>query len=252
MKLRPGKLLRLLSDFAAAPKRKASCSAVLAAAGDSVRFGEPKPFVDLDGRHFFEASLNAFLDSPYIAEVLLAVRREDKDRFLAVLRERYRNTGKKIRLCIGGATRDETTLKAFAALDPETRFVAFHDAARALITTKQIDRVIESAFSCGAATAGCPVYDSVKRADGFDRIAEDVDRDRLFTVSTPQVFLKEIYEVARAVGKKDGLHLSDDNAYVTHAGFAVQIVPVPYNFKLTVPSDLETIQTLYRKERNTP
>ena len=239
---------KLIKAFIRVPHRKRGCvCAVIAAAGDSTRFGEPKPFVELNGKYLFEYSLSAFLESPYVSDVILTVRKEDKERFLSILRERYAK--QKIRVCLGGKTRDESTLRAFKHLYPKVRFVAFHDAARPLITTEAVNTVIEAAFHTGAASAASPVYDSVKRADLKGNISEDVDRENLYTVSTPQVFLKDVYEAARAIGTKENLHLTDDNAYVTHAGFSVKLIAVPENRKLTVPEDLPLIRAVLESRK---
>ena len=219
-------------------KRDKTVSVVLAAAGDSVRFGRPKPLVTIDGRYLFEYSLSAFLTSHYVKDVVLAVRKDDEALIQSILDRNFSKA--PVRICLGGKSRDKSVLNAFLATDKSTDFVAFHDAARPLITTEDIDRVLQDAFLYGAATAATPVVDSLKRAHGCV-ISQDIDRENLYAVSTPQVFLKDMYEVSRAVCKKDGFSSTDDNAYVTHAGFQVRITSVTNNQKLTYPEDLGLI-----------
>ncbi len=230
--------------------RDKTVTVVLAAAGDSVRFGRPKPLVVVDGRHLFEYSLSAFLASRYVKEIILAIRKEDEALIKNVLEANFK--GANVRVCLGGKSRDESVMLAFLQADKQTDFVAFHDSARPLITTEDIDRTIRDAFLYGAATTASPVVDSVKRAR-HNTIEEDVDRENLYTVSTPQIFLKDMYEVSRAVCKKDGFSSTDDNAYVTHAGFKVHITNVSNNQKLTYPEDLPLIslQLTSRKVANT-
>lgn len=226
--------------------RRGSVSAVLAAAGSATRFGTPKAFVEIDGRFLFEYSLEALLSSQYVGEVILAVRREDEERVKNVLDLRFKN--RPVHVCIGGKERAESVLNAFLKTAKESRFVAFHDAARPLITTEEIDRVIVDAFHHGAATAASPVVDSLKRVkDG--KIVSDVDRDQLYAVSTPQVFLRDLYEVARAICREDGFDATDDNAYATHAGFTVHVTKVSNNQKLTYPEDLEPIILQLSKQK---
>ncbi|MBQ2252386.1 MAG: 2-C-methyl-D-erythritol 4-phosphate cytidylyltransferase [Clostridia bacterium] len=220
-------------------ERTGSVSAVIVAAGNSVRFGRPKPFVKIGERFLFEYSLDAFLASEYVGEVILAIRKEDQETVQTTLDLRY--PGKPVTLCIGGNTRDESTMRAFRHVNKSAHFVAFHDAARPLITTEEIDRVVLDAIRYGAATAASPVTDSVKRVKN-GVITENVERDGLYAVSTPQIFQKDLYEVARAVCKKDGFDSTDDNAYVTHAGFSVHVTHVSENPKLTYPDDLPGIR----------
>ena len=235
------KLEETLSNLVALSKteRANSVSVVLAAAGNSERFGRPKPLVEICGKRLFEYSLDAFLKSRSVREIVLAIRKEDKPIFRLVLSE-YKSE-KLIKLCIGGDTRDESVLRAFLACDKNTDFVAFHDAARPLIQTEDIDRVIEDAFLFNASTAAFPIVDSLKRVK-FANIISDVPRDDLYAVSTPQIFQKDMYEVSRAVCKKDGFSATDDNAYVTHAGFHVHVTKVSGNPKLTYPEDLADIE----------
>ena len=218
--------------------RDKTVTAVLAAAGDSVRFGRPKPLVVVDSRHLFEYSLEAFLASRYVKEVILAVRKEDEELIQSVLNANFKNA--PVRVCLGGKSRDESVLLAFLQADKNSSFVAFHDAARPLIRTEDINRICEDAFLYGAATAASPVVDSLKRVR-HSNIVEDVDRENLYAVSPPQIFLKDLYEVSRAVCRRDGFSSTDDNAYVSHAGFEVRITNVSNNPKLTYPEDLELI-----------
>ncbi len=211
---------------------------VIAAAGDSTRFGRPKPFVEIGGRCLIEYSLDALLASEYVGEVVICAREQDMAKLREIVSHTANPLNKEIKLCPGGKTRDESVYNAFRILNKDTRLVAFHDAARALITTEDADRIIETAFAHGAATASAKVVDSVKRADNKGLIKEDVDRSDLYTVSTPQVFLKEVYEVSRAVCKRDNFEATDDNAYVSHAGFHIWLCNVPFNPKLTYPEDL--------------
>lgn len=234
-------LLSAALALASRSERIGSVSAVLAAAGESVRFGRPKPLVIVNGRFLFEYSLSAFLASRYVKEVILAIREQDRVLIERVLQERFADA--PIKLCLGGSTRDESVMQAFLQADKSTAFVSFHDAARPLIQTADIDRVIEDAFIYGAASAGSPVVDSLKRVK-YAKVQEDVDRSDLVAVSTPQIFLKDLYEVSRAVCKRDRFSSTDDNAYATHAGFSVHITEVYTNPKLTYPNDLDLIVAL--------
>lgn len=218
-----------------------SCSVVLAAAGRSERFGAKKPFVQVGGRCLFEYSLSVFLASRYVRDVVIAARQEDIPQFREVLSLRF--PGAPVTVVAGGSSRDISVMRAFEATDKKTHFVAFHDAARPMLSTEDAERVLRDAFRYGAASAACPIVDSVKRAcDGV--ITEDVDREGLYAVSTPQIFHKDVYLVSRAICKKDGFSSTDDNAYVSHAGFSVHLTPVFSNPKLTYPEDLRLIETL--------
>lgn len=236
---------------AALHAREASCGVCIAAAGDSTRFGAPKPFVQVGGKTLLEYSVDAFLRSRYVAEMVVAVRESELDLAKSILAARYPLD--KVRVCLGGETRAQSTFLAFQQLSAPARFVAFHDAARPLITTADIDKVLCAAFRFGAASAAAPIFDSVKRADKKGCIAETVEREGLYAVSTPQVFSREIYEVSAALAKRDSFSGTDDNALAEHAGFSVRLVEVGENRKVTKPSNLDIVaRVLLTREGTAP
>ena len=67
-------------------------------------------------------------------------------------------------------------------------FVLVHDAARPLVTSGVIDRVLAGlAAGADAVIPGVPMVDTVKRVAG-GRVVETLDRDELVAVQTPQGF----------------------------------------------------------------
>ena len=113
--------------------------------------------------------------------------------------------------------------------------IAIHDGARCLITPEMINKVLSAAFEYGCASAGARVTDTIKLAEnGF--ITGTVDRDRLYSVQTPQVFSYSVYKDALSVWDKD---VTDDNALVERLGKSVKLVEIGReNIKITTKEDL--------------
>ena len=122
-------------------------------------------------------------------------------------------------------------------IDERSRFVAIHDGARCLITPEQIRKVCRAAYRHRAATAACPVTDTVKLANRRGFIDKTLDRDKIFLAQTPQVFHADLYRAALANVKDDSL--TDDNQLMEKVRHPVRLVDTGKdNLKITTPDDV--------------
>ena len=125
-----------------------------------------------------------------------------------------------------------------------------HDAARCLITTEDIDLVITEAYRSGAAIAAKKTTDTLKKADDNGFITETVDRAMMWQAQTPQVFKKNMYEVALALAKSTDISITDDAMLVEQAGFQVKLVACKdENMKITTKQDLEIARLLMERKK---
>jgi 2-C-methyl-D-erythritol 4-phosphate cytidylyltransferase/2-C-methyl-D-erythritol 2,4-cyclodiphosphate synthase len=224
------------------------CSALTVAAGRGERLGllETKPFVMLGRRPLLAWSLQAFARCTAIDSIVLVVAARDQNR-AADLASRWGN-GKVIQICPGGPERIDSVKIGLNALPPHTGLVAIHDSARPLVTAELIQRVVDAAWSSGAAIAALPVRDTVKRGTvkrGIDeRISETLDRSSLFLAQTPQVFAAELIRRAHAGRPRSPLP-TDDAQLVERLDHPVQLVQGdPKNFKITTAGDLELAEAM--------
>jgi 2-C-methyl-D-erythritol 4-phosphate cytidylyltransferase len=157
------------------------------------------------------------------------------------VRRRYRS----VRVVRGGATRTDSSWAALAATDAE--IVAIHDAARPFVTPSLFVRCVESARRDGSGVAGLPLADTVRRADEAGMSVEELERDGLWQVQTPQAFQRAVLEGARAGAA--GRSFSDDAAAVVAAGGRTRMVPGERrNLKITTAEDLAYARELVAKE----
>jgi 2-C-methyl-D-erythritol 4-phosphate cytidylyltransferase len=81
------------------------------------------------------------------------------------------------------------------------------------------------------------VVDTLKRADGDNRVLSTVDRRELWAVQTPQVFKAAALRAAYARADVSGA--TDDAGVLERAGATVVVVPSTVaNVKITTPADL--------------
>src|SRR4029078_4090542 len=91
-----------------------------------------------------------------------------------------------------------------------------HDAARPLVSSETIGRVIDEARKGNGAVAALPVTDTLKRVDSSGKVVVTVDRFGLWRAQTPQAFPRKVIERAhrQARGAERG---STDHAAVCGA-----------------------------------
>jgi 2-C-methyl-D-erythritol 4-phosphate cytidylyltransferase len=163
----------------------------------------------------------------------------------------------------GGTTRQASVAAGLRALPPSLGYVAVHDAARPLVASGAVDRMLELLLETGAAgvVPGVPVVDTIRRVDVAQRSTGLVDRDQLRAMQTPQLFAREALEQAleqaleraHRLALRGGVGGIDEVALVELAGHRVQVVPGdPENLKVTTPLDLAVAETLLARRHPVP
>jgi 2-C-methyl-D-erythritol 4-phosphate cytidylyltransferase len=187
------------------------------------------------GRPVIQHTLAAFEKASCVNDVLVVSRETVAMRHFIV----KTNLRKVRRVVRGGVRRQDSVLAGLNALDNEVEFVAVHDAARPLITSREIERVFAAARKHGAAALAAPITDTLKLADANHVVCGAIDRQDVFGMQTPQVFRRELLSQAYEQVKKDCLIITDEVSAIEHAGGKVVIVPAEdHNFKITYASDL--------------
>ncbi len=207
--------------------------------------GLPKALLPLEGRPLLVRAAEALAAAPEIERVVPVVAPEvlaDVERLAAVLR----GVAKLAAPVAGGAERQDSVLNGLAALPAGIELVAVHDAARPLVRTEDVRRVIREAARFGAAILAAPIADTVKRVrDG--RIVETPARSECFAAQTPQVFRVDWLREALAKAEADGIRATDDAALVERLGVEVRVVVgPPTNLKITTAADLALAEALLR------
>lgn len=217
-------------------------SALIAAGGQGVRLGggRPKQLLTLAGRPILQRSVDAFLHSSIIDEVIVAVPAE-----VAAAPPAYlQSATKPLRIVLGGARRRDSVAQAFAHTSPQAAVVVIHDAARPLVSDDVIRRTIEGAVAAGAAIAAVRAHDTVKRAGADGLIAETIPREQIYLAQTPQAFRRAVLRDALALSGD----ATDEAALAERAGHRVKLVEGdPANLKITTADDLAMAERLVRE-----
>lgn len=225
-------------------------SAIIVAAGSSTRMGtgDSKQFIPLLGKPAIEYTLRAFQDSKTVSEIIVVCREQDSLR----IRELADKIGitKLSQLVKGGESRAQSVQNGISAVSAEAKYLAIHDGARPLISSEEINRVLERAFETGAATLGTPVTDTIKVVNDDNLIVSTPVRSTLRAVQTPQVFDREMYEFAldKACDELDSF--TDDCSLIENLGVEIEVVEgSAENIKLTTPIDIIIAEAILNRRK---
>jgi 2-C-methyl-D-erythritol 4-phosphate cytidylyltransferase len=211
-----------------------------------------KQFTELGGTPILIHTLRRFAASPRVAEIFVALRKDE----IAGFRERLRAEAsdllkRKVELVEGGTHRQHSVANALAAVSATPDDVVLvHDAVRPFVTAEIIEEVIRGAEKFGAAIAGMPAVDTVKKvertADGA-LITATIPREHVVMAQTPQGFRYHILKRAFDEATADGFIGTDEAALVERSGQEVAVVMgSPRNIKITNPADMELAEFYLR------
>ncbi|WP_373231625.1 2-C-methyl-D-erythritol 4-phosphate cytidylyltransferase [Cohnella sp.] len=217
--------------------------AVVVAAGRGTRMesADNKPYMQLAGRTVLAHTLEAFESCKSVKSIVLVVTPNEEKRAADVVRlGGYR---KITAIVPGGAERQDSVFAGLSALD--TDGVLVHDAARPLILSSQIEACCRAAEEHGAAALAVPVKDTIKVSDGSGFIVATPERRTLWSVQTPQAFLRLELMQAHRQAFEEGATATDDAMLLERLGHKIAIVEGDYrNLKITTPEDLPIAELL--------
>ena len=222
---------------------KVSC--IIAAGGRGERFGKerPKQFQYFKGRPVIAWSIRAFLDVPFIKEMVLVVPDGWEDEAERIARESIENIPFKI--VKGGASRAQSVYNGLREVAEGHEWVAVHDAARPGIRPSQIEAALLLARDIGASCVATSCVDTVKLVDSSRLIVKTMPRDQVYLAQTPQVARR--VDLLKAFEKDDSalIHATDEATLLESIGVPVGVVDGGINnLKITRPEDLKFLEQI--------
>lgn len=198
--------------------------AVVVAGGSGARFGRPKQFAALGDRRVLDYSIDAMrAKSSGVVVVGPDLGTAEELAVAAVVP--------------GGTSRSGSVRNGLGALPETASHVLIHDAARPLVSSDVVTRVV-AALEAGAEAVVpvVPVVDTLRSVDGGT-----VDREKLVAVQTPQGFKLSTLVGAHA----EGVEATDDAGVIERSGVpVVHVEGCARNLKITFPDDLVVAEAL--------
>jgi 2-C-methyl-D-erythritol 4-phosphate cytidylyltransferase len=207
---------------------------VLVAAGASTRMGYPKLWAEVCGKPLIAHAVDAATAAgPDELIVVTSADRVSQARALAPL----------ALVVSGGARRRDSVSAGLRA--SRARWLAIHDAARALAPAELFLRGLEAAIGSGAAIPVVPLKDTIKRV-AEARVVATPPRAEHVAVQTPQIFRRDLLERALTLTDED---VTDEAALVEQLGVRVAVFSGDERaFKVTTPLDLALARTILSGE----
>lgn len=221
---------------------------IVTSAGSSLRFNDgfkseetvKKEFLKIDGHSVLYKATRPFFDISSLAITIVTYQKDTEDETTFALEELFNNTQSPVVLVEGGSTRAESVYKALTKINElgiPVEYVAVHDGARPFVKYEDIINIFASATVYGGAVPCTVQTDSLKRISPEGLIKENLNREEVVKVQTPQFFnyfnLKDAYE------KCNDLGATDDSTIYTQAGYrCICVMGSDDNTKITYASDI--------------
>lgn len=219
-------------------------SAVILSAGKGTRMKSDicKQYICVEGYPVLYYTLRAF-EGSNVERIIVVAGEDDIDYVKDDIVEKY-HFSKVQNIVKGGKERYDSVINGLEELD-NTDIVLIHDGARPLISTKDINSIIEAMNQYRACVAAMPVKDTIKISDDEGYVNHTPLRKYVWQIQTPQAFkvedIKRAYELMRI---NDDHTITDDSMVVEkYTDIKVKLIETSYsNIKITTPEDLIFMQ----------
>lgn len=213
--------------------------AIIMAAGKGRRMGANinKQFLDIKNRPVIYYSLNTFSKSKLIDEIVIVCAEDEIDYCKIEIVEKYK-IDKVSKIVAGGKERQDSVYNGLKVVE-DCEIVLIHDGARPFVTDKIIEEGIKYAKQYGACACGVVPKDTIKIRNAQGISVDTLDRNKLFSVQTPQCFKYNMILESHKKLSKDSISVTDDTAVASYYGNTVYLYEGSYdNIKITTPEDL--------------
>lgn len=219
--------------------------AIILASGQSTRFNNNtlKQFTTVNNKMLFLYSVEAFEQSN--VDQIIIVTSEDS---FNIVRDNCKHITKLVDIISGGLTRQQSVYNALLALQNKIApddLVVIHDAARPLIQSESINKIIDSAKANDASILVAKTIDTIARVHNT-QIDSYLNRNELVNVQTPQAFKYDLILKAHQVALSNNItDASDDSQLLNLINKEVTyVVNNKPNLKITTIDDLQFLNFL--------
>jgi 2-C-methyl-D-erythritol 4-phosphate cytidylyltransferase len=201
-----------------------------------------KQFTELAGAPILIHTLRKFAACSQVSEICVALRKNEMEPFRRQLE--HENLKKPVQMVEGGEHRQESVANALRSISAkDDDIVLVHDAVRPFVEVETIQSVIAAVKKSGAAIAGVPAVDTIKKVEPAAAgavITLTIPREQVVMAQTPQGFLYKIGRKAFDEAAADSFIGTDEASLVERSGHEVVVVMgSPRNIKITTPADME-------------
>jgi 2-C-methyl-D-erythritol 4-phosphate cytidylyltransferase len=220
--------------------------AIITAAGKGTRLkgNVSKQFMNIYGKPILAHTITAFQGSSKIKEIYISVPGDYLELCKKDVIEKY-SFNKVKKLVIGGSSRQESVYNALIELPSSTKLVSIHDGVRPLITTEEINLLINTLMrenrkdpEIKGVIMAASARETIKVADK-NTVDKTIPRETVWYAQTPQTFFYKDILKAHNKAREDNFKGTDDACLVERMNWKVCVVRGRHeNIKITTPVDL--------------
>ena len=215
--------------------------------GSRLKSAIPKQFIEIDGCPIIVHTIKNFQDNANIDHIII-VCLEKWIEYTKEIVKKY-HLDKVTDVVPGGETGHISTRNGVYFLKnrlSEDDYVIIHDAARPIVYQDIIDDLIEKAKANGNACSAVSCYETVVLTENRTSGKEQIDRNRIVRVQTPQCYnyglIKSLYEKADKDNREDFVY-----ANILAMKYGVEIYfskGTNNNIKITTKDDIALFRAL--------
>ena len=221
--------------------------AIITAGGSGKRIGgkTKKQFQELCKRPLLFWTLDPFVSQKKIDRIIITLPQQEIGQYDLILRNEFPNCD--LLTIVGGHERQDSVRKALIACgEPDPDYVLIHDAVRPFITSQELVHLILEVKTKKAVIPVCRIKDTIKFIEK-EQIIKTLDRQKLYSALTPQVFSYQMIRKYHEKAFEQGLKFTDDASILEHFGIPVHVRETSsLNFKITNPQDLKLAEIMLK------
>ncbi|KAA3597937.1 MAG: 2-C-methyl-D-erythritol 4-phosphate cytidylyltransferase [Calditrichaeota bacterium] len=225
-------------------------SVVIPAAGIGKRMNStrPKQFLEINSKPILAYTLEKFSKIKVVSEIVIST---SKDCFSEVEQIVSKISFINFKIVEGGKERQDSVFNGLKACKNQD-FILVHDGVRPFVNENEILEVFKKAQELGGAILAVKVKDTIKFGEN-GLVKETPNREKLWSVQTPQGFRFEVLFEAERKAKEQNFYSTDESALVEKyfPSQKIGIIEGSYsNIKITSPEDLILAEKLLQLSMN--
>ena len=224
--------------------------AIILSAGKGTRMKQniSKQYLMLGGQTILSYSLETFQNS-LVDEIIVVTAPQDMEyvKNNIILPHKI---DKVTNIIAGGKERYLSVYQGLLSAK-DCDYVMIHDGARPFLTLNMIEESMETVQKYQACAVGVPIKDSIKKVAKDGCILENIERNGVWQIQTPQSFSYPLILKAYEMLLRSDMQPTDDTSvveYFTHTKIKMLLGSYE-NIKITTPEDLEYGEYMISKRR---
>lgn len=219
----------------------------------------PKQYIRVEGKMLITYALAALVDAPDVDEIWIVAEEGWREAILVDAERDHLSSDKMIGFASPGPNRQGSILNGmrealrYRGIDADelesgdTIFI--HDAARPLLTQKQIGNCYANLKGHDGVLPVLPMKDTVYFSRTGRTVSELLDREKIFAGQAPELFCFPKYYRANLELLPDKIKaINGSTEPAILAGMDIVMIPgEEKNFKITTQADLDRFRTLIEK-----